>query len=412
MTDGRTSLEEVLRIEGARVVATLIRLTGDFGLAEDAVQDATVAALQTWPRTGVPANPAAWLTVTARNKALDRIRRESDRTRRETAAQGLMHHDGPVTVEEAERFQRDDQLRLLFTCCHPALAPESRVALALRTIGGLTTEEIARVFLVADATMGQRISRAKRKIAVAGIPYRVPEDHELPDRLPAVLATVYAIFTAGHHPAEGSLHSRVDLAEEGVRLAQLVCTLMPDEPECLGLLALVLSVHARRNARSTATGDAVLLRDQDRSRWDHDAIATASGIVERVLRRRRIGPYQIQAAISCLHGTAPSFAETDWAQIAELYAFLEALQPTPVVRVNRSVAVAQAFGPREALVLLDGVDQDAVDRWHLYWVTRGDLLERLGDRGAARSAFERARTCDMNAADRAVIRRRLDALSE
>ncbi len=409
MTQPDLPLEEVIRIEGAKVVATLIRLTGDFSLAEDSFQEATIAALQTWKIRGVPENPAAWLTTSARNKALDRIRREADRTRRETAAKSLAQGDGPVSDEDLQRFHRDDQLRLLFTCCHPALAPDARVALALRTIGGLTTEEIARVFLVSDTTMGQRLSRVKKKITAAAIPYRVPEDHEIPDRLPAVLATIYSIFTAGHHPATGGLRARVDLTEEGVRLARLVCALMPGEPECMGLLALTLSVQARLPARSTASGEAILLKDQDRSLWDHNAIATASTIVEQALRRRNIGPYQVQAAISCLHGTAETFSRTDWSQIVELYEVLERMQPSAVVRVNRCVAVAEAYGPQRALQLLDSVDTYLVDRWHLYWVTRADLLARTGDTIGAITSLDHALACDMNDADRSLLsKRRLD----
>lgn len=412
MTQPDFHLEEVIRIEGAKVVASLIRFTGDFTLAEDAFQEAAMAALDTWNRSGIPANPAAWLTTTARNKALDKIRRESERTRREVVATHLAHDDGPVSEEDLERFYRDDQLRLLFTCCHPALAPDARVALALRTIGGLTTEEIARVFLVSDTTMGQRLSRAKKKITLAGIPYRVPDDHELPDRLPSVLATIYAIFTAGHHPATGGLRTRVDLTQEGVRLARLVCTLMPGEPECMGLLALVMSVQARMPARSTPAGEAILLKDQDRTKWDHAAIAEASNIVEQALRRRNAGPYQIQAAISCLHGTADTFASTDWPQIAELYRLLEEQQPSAVIRVNRCVAVAEAFGPQPALNLLDTVDRSTVDRWHLYWVTRADLLTRLGDSAGAATALDHALDCDMNDADRTLLQERRRSLAE
>jgi RNA polymerase sigma-70 factor, ECF subfamily len=400
------SLEGFLRIERGRVLATLIRFTGDIGLAEDAVQDAVVVALEHWPRTGMPRNPGAWLTTTARNKALDRIRRESKRSVTELVAQSLSEVDAPLPTGAV----RDDQLRLLFTCCHPALSPEARVALALRTICGLSTAEIARVHLLPEARIGQRISRAKAKIAAARIPYVVPEDYELPDRLPSVLTTLYSVFTIGHHAAFGSLDSRVDLGNEGVRLARILVDLMPDEPECLGLLALVLATHARRGARVDSAGDLVLMEDQDRSKWNHDDIAEAAAIVERVLARRRIGPYQIQAAIACLHGLAPTWEETDWAQIAVLYALLEDIAPSPVVRVNRAVAVAYHEGPEAGLRLLDTIDATSVRTWHLYWSTRAELLKRAGLFDDAMDAYRHALTCELNDSDRRFLASRLRAL--
>lgn len=300
------TLEETLRIEGGKVRATLIRLTGDIDIAEDALQDALLVAVQKWESAGVPDNPAAWLTTVAKNKALDRLRREATRTRRETEAVRLL--DEPVEPPDGI----DDRLRLIFTCCHPALSPEARVALSLRTVCGLTTAEAARAFLVPEPTMGQRISRAKKKIVTARIPYRIPRDHELPDRLPAVLAVVYLIFTTGHHAPAGSLDSRVDLADEAVRLARLLFTLMPDEPECAGLLALLLATHARRATQLDDEGSIRLLADQDRRQWDRDAINEAKTLVDRSLRRGGVGPYQIQAAIASLHGLAPNFADTDW----------------------------------------------------------------------------------------------------
>lgn len=333
------TLDETLRIEGGKVRATLIRLTGDIDIAEDALQDALVVAVQKWERDGVPGNPAAWLTTVARNKALDRLRREAGRTRREREAMRLL--DDP----EAPPDGLDDRLRLIFTCCHPALSPEARVALSLRTVCGLSTAEAARAFLVPEPTMGQRISRAKKKIAVARIPYRVPEDFELPDRLPAVLAVVYLIFTTGHHAPSGALDSRFDLADEAIRLARLLVELMPDEAEIMGLLALLLATHARSTTRLTRDGTIQLLADQDRSEWDRAAIDEAPGLVDAALRRRRPGPYQIQGAIAVLHGEASHFSNTDWAQIVDLYRMLEVYQPTAVVRVNRAVAEAEASGP-------------------------------------------------------------------
>ena len=392
-------IEEVLRVEGGRVVATLIRLTGDIGLAEDAVQEAVIVALQRWPAEGVPREPTAWLTTVARNKALDRIRRESGRRHRERVSVVV-----PDELAFSDSVLRDDQLRLLFTCCHPALSPEARVALALRTVAGLSTAEIAAALLLPEPTVGQRISRAKRKIAVAGIPYRIPDDHELPERLPAVLAVVYVAFSAGHHPAHGRADARVDMAEEGVRLAREVNRLMPAEAECEGLLALVLATHARRRARFDAEGLPVLMADQDRTRWDSSAIDEASEFVEQALARRQVGPFQIQAAIACLHGVAPTFADTDWPQIAELYRLLEHYQPTVVVRVNRSVAEAEVSGPEAGLRLLDTLTEADVDRWHLYWSVRSELLRRVGRHGSACEALQRALACEMNESDRRLLR--------
>lgn len=410
----------MLRVEGGRLLATLIRLTGDIDLAEEAVQDALVVALERWPRDGMPDNPAAWITTTARRRALDRIRREAKRHQKEARSERLLDEPSDVDHEFTASAIRDDQLRLLFTCCHPALSPETRVALSLRTLCGLTTTEIARAFLVPEPTMGQRISRAKRKIATARIPYRVPEDHELPERLPGVLATIYVVFTMGHHPADGSLDARIDLADEAVRLARLLVDLMPDEPECAGLLALVLATHARRAARLDSSGNLVLMADQDRSRWDHESIASAARLVETSLRRRKPGPYQMQAAIATLHGLAPTFAETDWPQIAELYRLLERVQSTAVVRVNRAVAEAEVHGPLRGLALLEELsggdrafeDEDGtVMRWHLYWSTRADFLRRLGRGAEAVDAYRRALGCALNETDRRFLEDRLRSLS-
>jgi RNA polymerase sigma-70 factor (ECF subfamily) len=397
-------LDETIRIEGGQVLATLIRLTGDIDQAEEALHDAVVIAADVWRRDGLPDKPGAWLTTVARNKALDRMRREARRGPKELEAFRLLS-DGTSDLTPDE--QRDDRLRLLFTCCHPALSPESQVALALRTICGLTTVEIARVFLTPEATIGQRISRAKAKIAKARIPYRVPEDHELPDRLRPVLATVYSVFTAGHHAPVGELGERVDLAQEAIRISRALVELMPDEGECVGLLALTLATHARRRARTDAQGEIVLLADQDRTLWDGDAIGEASQLVESVLRRGRPGPYQIQAAIACLHGLAPTFADTDWAQIAELYALLEERWPTSVVRVNRAVAVAEIAGPQAGLQLLDTLAGSAAERWHLYWSTRADFHRRLGDLDAATHAYRNALDCPSNDSDRRFLERRL-----
>ena len=405
-------LEQMIRHEGGRVLATLVRLVGNIDIAEDAVQDAVVDALRRWPVDGVPSNPAAWLTTAARNRALDVLRREAKRSTKETDARLLDDVSLAVREVTSDSMVRDDLLRLLFTCCHPALAVDSRLALALRTLCGMTTSEIASVFLVPEPTMGQRISRAKKKIATARIPYRVPADHELPERLPAVLQVVHAVITAGHHSPEGRLDERSDLAAEGVRLARLLTELMPDEPECTGLLALALSTHARRDARLDATGNVVLLIDQDRSRWRHDEIAAAAEMLDHVVQLHRPGRYQVEAAIACLHGIAPEFADTDWSQIASLYATLELLVPTPVVRVNRAVAVAYARDPAAGLALLDDSDIDmaAVENWHLYWSTRGELLARTGDSAAATAAFDRALSCGPNDSDRKFLLQRRNAV--
>ncbi len=398
------SVEETLRIEGGHVLATLIRLTGNFDLAEDSLQDAMVEALEHWNRHGVPNKPGAWLTTVARNKALDRLRRESARNRKEREAVLLLSNPpGPPR-------EIDDRLRLIFTCCHPALSPEARVALTLRTVGGLSTREIARAFFVPDTTMGQRISRAKAKISRARIPYRVPKDHELPDRLPAVLATVYVVFTTGHHAHFGTLDTRIDLAEEAIRLGRLLTDLMGDHPEVLGLLALMLATHARRRARLDPSGGLILLADQDRFLWDTAAISEASAVLDRALRRRSPGPYQVQAAIACLHGVAGSDAETDWKQIVDLYRTLEHLTPLPVVRVNRAVAEAKVFGAEAGLEVLASVT--GMDDWHLYWSTRAELLWGSGDRTGAQDAFRRSLDCSMNETDRQFLERRLRDLAE
>ncbi|WP_436796396.1 RNA polymerase sigma factor [Actinospongicola halichondriae] len=401
-----TELAEIVRVEGRAVLATLARRLGSLDLAEDAVQDAMVKAIERWPAAGVPDRPGAWLTTTAHNAALDRLRREGRRGPKEEAAMVLLADDDPEPPHAS--VVSDDLLRLVFTCCHPALHPEARVALALRTLCGLTTAEVAAAFLVAEPTMAQRIVRAKRKIAAANIPYRVPADHELPDRLPAVLAVVYVVFTEAHHSSTAASPVRVDLGDEAIRLGRLLVDLMPDVPECQGLLALMLATHARRAARLDDAGDIVLLGDQDRRRWDHDAIAEAAAIVEGTLRRREVGPYQVQAAIACLHGLAASNEATDWPQIAELYGILEQLQPTPVVRVNRAAAVAEAVGPEAGLAVLDTVE--GVDQWHLFHAARADLLRRLERRGDALAAYRQALACGPNGADRRFLMARIEDL--
>ena len=378
-------------------------------MAEDAWHDAVVAATEQWKAGGVPAKPGAWLTTVARHKALDRLRREARRTPKEREAFRLLSAgDGAGTVASGDESSTD-LLRLVFTCCHPALSPVAQRALTLRTLCGLTVPEIARVFLVNDSTIGQRISRAKAKIAGAHIPYRVPNAHELHDRLPAVLSTLYAVFTVGHHAPFGETVSRVDLADEAIRLVRTLVALMPDEGEAVGLLALMLASNARRHARFDGEGELVLLADQDRTRWDHSAITEADELVETILRRGRAGAYQLQAAIACLHGLAATWADTDWPQIADLYRMLEGAWPTSVVRVNRAVAVAEVDGCEAGLRLLDAwVAQDSgVGHWHLYWATRADFHRRLGALGDAANAYLQALDCPGNETDRRFLTRRL-----
>lgn len=387
-----------MRIEGGQVLATLIRLTRDIDLAEDALQDASIEALRAWTE-GVPDNPGAWLTTVARRKALDRVRREARRRDKESEAARLVDDDPPPG---------DDRLRLLFTCCHPALAPEARVALTLRTIGGLTTPEIARVFLVSDATMGQRISRSKAKIRKAAIPYRIPADHELPERLPAVLAVVYLVFTTGHHAPSGAQLERVDLADEAMRLGRMLADLMPDEPEVHGLLALMAATHARTPARTDDAGRPVLLAEQDRSRWDADLVAEATRHLSRAERNGVLGPYGAQATIACLHAAAPSWEATDWAAIVEVYRALDGSARSVAVTVNRAVAESMVAGPEAGLAGL--ADLDGGDHWHLRWSTEASFLAELGRTGEAIAAYDRALACEMNDDDRRLLEARRNAL--
>jgi len=403
------AIDRIVRAERGRVVATLRRLTGDLDRAEDAMSDAVVEALEQWPRRGIPERPGAWLTTVARRRALDRIRRESQRGDRERASQlaeALRSEPDPLPYSTI----RDDQLRLVFTCCHPALSPDSRVALALRTICGLTTTEIARAFLVPETTVGQRISRAKAKIAATRIPYRVPTDAELPERLPAVLAVVDVMMATGHHAPLGDDVHRPDLMATATWMARLLVELLPDEPECVGLLALCLSTGARTSTRVDPDGELVLLADADRSRWDHDATAEAVSLLERALRRGQIGPFQVRAAISCLHSLATDQA-TDWPQIVVLYRTLEGLTPTIPVRVNRSIAEAEVHGPEVALALLDEISgSPEAQRWHLFHAARADLLRRRGDPAGSAAALRVALDLDPNRADRSLLEARLRAI--
>jgi RNA polymerase sigma-70 factor (ECF subfamily) len=406
--DAQAAVAEAFREEWGRVVATLIRTTGDWDLAEECAQQAFERALETWPRDGIPRRPGAWLTTTARNLARDRLRRTAVGASKMREVAMLHCNEEAGHDANDESGVQDDRLRLIFTCCHPALRLEATVALTLRTLAGLTTAEIARAFLVSEATMAQRLVRAKRKILNAGIPYRVPPAHLLPERTGGVLAVLYLLFNEGYAASAGTDLVREGLSSEAIRLARTLARLMPDMPEALGLLALMLLHDARRDSRVNEAGELVPLEEQDRALWDREAVAEGVGLLAAAMRLGSPGPYQLQAAIAACHATAPEAADTDWAEISRLYGELARLVPSPVVELNRAVAVAMAEGPTAGLSLIEALEASGkLKGYHLLPATRADLLRRLGRRIDAVSAYEEALELAATDAERRYIARRL-----
>jgi len=409
VTPAQAAVAEAFRSEWGRVVAYLIGVTGDWDLAEECAQDAFTKALERWPRDGIPSTPAGWLKTTARNRALDQLRRATvGAAKIREVAMSRLTDDQEADRERGDGTITDDRLRLMFTCCHPALPIDAQVALTLRTLAGLTTAEIARAFLVPTETMAKRLVRAKRKIHDAAIPYRVPPAHQLPERTAAVLAVLYALFNEGYSASSGGDLVRQGLCAEAIRLARVLVQLMPDEPEAVGLLALMILHDARRQARVDAAGDLVLMQDQDRTLWDLAAIEDACAVLDNAVRRGRPGPFQLQAAIVACHASAPTAAATDWPQIAALYARLSELVPTPVVALNRAVAVAMIEGPQAGLALVEQIEEGGtLAGYHLLLATRADLLRRLGQLEEAANAYRQALDLAPTDAERRYLQKRL-----
>jgi RNA polymerase sigma-70 factor (ECF subfamily) len=409
-------LERVFRREAGRCTATLIRILGDIDLAEDAVAEAFAVAAQNWKAHGIPPNPGGWIMSTARNRAIDRIRRESTRDIRQKAATRLqsepMDSDHNPELDDLDAFVdvvSDDQLRLMFLCCHPSLAPDVQVALTLRLLGGLQISEIARAFLLPEATMSQRLVRAKRKLRDNHAPYRIPSEAELPDRLDAVLSAIYLIYTEGHTATSGTTLARVDLSAEAIRLSRVLAELMPDEPEAIGLLALLLLTQARQPARLGADGSLVRLAEQDRAQWDRSLIGEGHQLMRACLRWNHPGAYQIQAAIAAVHADAPTADDTDWSQVLALYDQLLAIRPNAVVALNRAIAIGELWGPTAGLEVLDAMNADLLSDYQPYHASRADLLSRAGRRDDAVTAYDRALALTTNPTERDFLQRRRSA---